>query len=162
MPNFGNIPERCHANIRAIAEYWRSIHPVTGLPGRQHFDPVDIPHLLSYLRLIDVQGPPMRFRIRLMGTKLVESFDQDHTGKFYDEVFEGFERTPLFEEFRAVADTREPHWRKGDHRLNPMRDYILIERVTLPLAEDGENVDMLLMLMHFESRFDVEGERARR
>jgi hypothetical protein len=30
-----------------------------------------------------------------------------------------------------------------------------MERVVLPLASDGVNVDMLLMLMHFEPRFEI-------
>ena len=155
MPDNGNIPDRCHADIKAVVDYWRSIHPQTGLPGRQHFDPVDIPQLLPNIRLIDVHTSPLRFRVRLMGTKLVATFDDDHTGKYYDEIFEDFENSALFHELRAVVETRKPNWRKGDHRLNPMRDFILMERVVLPLASDGENVDMLLMLMHFEPRFET-------
>lgn len=155
MPIFGNIPDDCHAQIRAIVDYWAAIHPTEGLPGRQHFEPRDIPALLPYLRLIDVLGPPLRFRIRLMGTQLVDALRADHTGKFYDEVFENFERSSLHHELRAVVERHEPNWRRGDHRLNAGRDYILMERVILPLARDGENVDMLLMLMHFEPRVDI-------
>jgi hypothetical protein len=155
VPELGNIPERCHDDIKAIVDYWRSIHPKIGLPGRQHFDPVDIPQLLANLRLIDVHTSPMRFRIRLMGSQLVAAFNQDHTGKFYDEIFEGFDDSDLFHKLRAVVETHEPNWRKGDHRLNPVRNYVLMERVALPLASDGVNVDMLLMLMHFEPRFEI-------
>ncbi len=149
MPNFGNIPERCHANIRAIAEYWRSIHPVTGLPGRQHFDPVDVPRLLPYVRLVDVLDNPPKFKIRLMGTRTVEFYENDFTGFWYHDAFPNF---PGSEAESSMIDTvrfGRPNWCKGAPAFFHAKDYKNAERVVLPLATDGRDVDMLLIVHVF-------------
>src|SRR5690348_8213244 len=48
------LPENCDHRLRELYEYWRSRHPAEGvLPGRQHFDPVDVPKLLPWIWLVD-------------------------------------------------------------------------------------------------------------
>lgn len=148
-PETGGIPEDCHPKIFEIIDHWRSIHPENGLPGRQHFDPIAIPHLLPNIRLSEVHGDPPRFFSRLVGTAIVRAFDEDHTGTWYHDVFEGFERTELYDDFCSVLRDPRPRWRRGVHRLNPLKDFIRIERVLLPFASDGERVDLLLALMLF-------------
>lgn len=44
-------PADCEPKIRAAYDYWRRIHPAQGLPGRQHFDPANIPRLLPFFPL---------------------------------------------------------------------------------------------------------------
>ena len=68
----GNIPEDCHPKVQALVAYWRSIHPAEGLPGRQHFEPCDIPTLLASLYLLDVCPQSGALTFRLMGTGLVD------------------------------------------------------------------------------------------
>ena len=41
------LQQPLHPMPRARIEYWRSIKPADRLPGRQHFEPMLIPHLLS-------------------------------------------------------------------------------------------------------------------
>lgn len=69
--------------------YWRSIFPVKGWPGRQHFDPVDIPHLLRMLALVDVvrDNGTVRYRFRLLGTDLTTRAGRDMTGRWMEECF---------------------------------------------------------------------------
>lgn len=148
-PAAGFIPDDCHPSVGAIVDYWCSIHPPQGLPGRQHFDPVDVPKLLSNIGLIDVQNSPRRFRIRLYGTALVSVMGEDYTGKWYDELFENFEKTGQYTDFCHVVDTHSPHWRRGALRIPTDRDFHFLERVHLPLASDGKNVDMILTFAVF-------------
>jgi hypothetical protein len=84
------VPGDCHENIRRAVEYWLSIHPPEGLPGRQHLDPADVPELLPYLHLIDFAGDPPKFKIRLMGTASVNFFEKDFTGRWYHDAFPEF------------------------------------------------------------------------
>jgi len=42
-------PETWHSKLQHLHDYWLSIHPGTGLPGRQHLDPADLPGLLARL-----------------------------------------------------------------------------------------------------------------
>ena len=62
-----------HPKIRRMIAHWESLAPGPGiLPGRQHFDPIQVPDLLPHIWLIDVErGPMLRFRYRLLGTALI-------------------------------------------------------------------------------------------
>jgi len=75
------LPDDMHANIRQLAEYWLQIHPNDGLPGRQHFDPIDVKRMLADLWLVDVVGRPPRYRYRLVGTQMVEYLGLEPTGR---------------------------------------------------------------------------------
>jgi len=138
------LPPDCNPEIRKIVEYWRSIHPGAGLPGRKHFDPLDIPQLLPSIRMIDVVGDPPRFRTRLMGTKMVASVGKDHSGKWLDEAFTDFEKSSAYLGLHAVVRTRALNWRRGHPAMMHGKEYIIIERVYLPFARDAETVDMIL------------------
>ena len=140
-----DLPGDCHPEIALIADYWRSIHPESGLPGRQHFDPVDVPpKLLPSIRLLDVVGDPPRFRIRLMGTKMVAAIGRDHTGRWLDEVFAGFEKSSACLGLDTVVRTGQLNWRRGHPALLYGKEFMTIERIYLPFARDGRTVDMIL------------------
>lgn len=154
ISSLGSIPKDRHPSIGEIADYWLAIHPENGLPGRQHFDPVDVPQLLGNIGLIEVHGNPRRFRIRLYGTGLVKVMGEDYTGKWYHELFANFDKTAQFSDFNHVVDKRTPHWRRGSLRIPAERDFHFLERVHLPLAKDGTNVDMILTCAIFFNRDD--------
>lgn len=75
-----------HPRAQRLYGYWRSIAPQGALPGRQHFDPMDVPDLLSCLWLLDVQRDPFRLRYRLAGTAIVEAIGREVTGQWLDEA----------------------------------------------------------------------------
>lgn len=144
-------PEAMHPKIDAIIRYWQSIQPPTGLPGRQHFDPRDIPELWRNIMMIDVAHDPLRFRFRLLGTTIIDYAGEDNTGKWFDERWPDYDDTPL----RRIVEQRAPSWWRGPPQLRPEKHYFELERVRLPLARDGETVDLLLGLTVF---FDTKGE----
>ena len=150
------IPEDCHPKVRALFDYWRSVHPKDGgLPGRQHIDPIDIPHLLPNIWLIDVRRNPYRFRFRLVGTLIVNYAGEDNTGKWIDE------RLPDFDPgvFIDLVETGKPSWSRGRSKMRPEKNYYELERVRLPLATDAKIVDMILSLTVF---FDSGGNEIQR
>ena len=138
------LPADCHPDIHAVVAYWRAIHPETGLPGRQHFDPIDVPKLLPRIRILDVVGEPPRFKTRLMGTKMRECMGQEHTGKYLDEVFADFAESASAFGLNTVVRTGRLNWRRGHPALFSGKEFMTIERVYLPFARDGQTVDMVL------------------
>jgi hypothetical protein len=140
----GNLPDGCHENIRQIVTYWHAIRPGDRLPGRQHFDPLDLPKLLPNIRLLDVVGDPPRFRIRLMGTRLREFFGTEQTGRWLDELFPNLEGSMTHRELLLTIETCAPRWRRGTPALDIGKDFLEMERVYLPFARDGRSVDMIL------------------
>jgi len=145
------VPDNCHPKVRAIVDYWLSIHPKKGLPGRQHFDPRCVPKLLSNIWLIDVVRDPLRFRFRLFGSRIVDYAGEDNTGKWVDERWPDFDAEVL----KDIIKTKMPSWSRGPSVFRPEKDYYELERVRLPLAQDGETVDIILVLTLF---FDRDGK----
>lgn len=140
------LPPNAAPKIKALFDYWRSIHPEDGLPGRRHFDPMDIPQLLGNIWLLDVTRDPLRFRFRLVGTEIVKFTGRDPTGKWLDEVYPDYEKTEAYRFHRACTLHGAPAYRKSGVLSNPGRDYVEAERIYLPLAEDGKTVDILLIM----------------
>jgi hypothetical protein len=140
-----------HPKIQKIQTYWQTIHPACGLPGRQHIDPIDIPELLPNIWLMDVAHSPLRFRIRLVGTRIVAYAGEDNTGKWVHELWPDYDDTPM----RQLVESRTPSWWRGPSQFRPEKSYYQLERVRLPLASDGETVDMILCLTIF---YDQEGQ----
>lgn len=145
------LPDDCAPKIRALFQYWQSIHrdpehPESELPGRQHLDPMDIPQLLPNIWMIDVTHEPLRFRFRLVGTEIVKFTGRDATGKWLDEIYPDYQNSDAYRFHRACALSGRPAYRKGSVLSNPGRDYIEAERLYLPLAENGKDVDILLIM----------------
>jgi len=143
------LPQGSAPKIRALFEYWQSIHPEAGLPGRQHLDPLDIPQLLPNIWMIDVTRDPLRFRFRLIGTEIVKFVGRDVTGLWLDEFFEGYETSEASHAHRNCALTGVPSYRKGSVLFNPGQARFEAERLYLPLAQDGKEVDILLVMTRY-------------
>lgn len=132
--------------VRDLVRYWISLHHGDGLPARRDFEPLDVPSLLSSLVLTDIERDPFRIRFRLVGTRVVEAFDGDFTGHYYDEVIPDWRETYGYRHRRLVAETGLPSYRTGPSSMNFRYDFAPIERIHLPLADDGRQVDMILSL----------------
>ena len=147
-----------HPKVRGLFDYWRSIHPgPEKLPGRAEFEPLAVAPLLPHIMLIDVVGQPIRFRYRLIGTRMVDALGGDFTGRWLDEVHRRPDGTaPVFPSYMRVATEGLYDWRRGAPHFAGYLDHCTeLERVFLPLAADGRNVDIILALNVF---FDPVGE----
>ena len=135
-----------HGAILSCFEYWlrardRSARP---LPGRQHLDPVDMAGFLPYVALYDVVGEGIykRFRARLIGTHFEEVLGRNVTGMYIDQTgwLENFDE--LYRRFSAVADEKVFEYGVSAAPARE-RQFMHYEHLTLPLAADGETIDML-------------------
>ncbi|HEY9536280.1 MAG TPA: PAS domain-containing protein [Kiloniellaceae bacterium] len=141
------LPEDAAPKIKALYDYWQSIRPNDlALPGRRHFDPLDIPELLPNIWMLDVKRDPLRFRFRLIGTEIVRFTGRDSTGQWLDEVYPGYAESDAFRWHCAVAEEAVPSYRKSSVISNLGRPHIEAERLYLPLAEDGAQVDIVLVM----------------
>ena len=76
---------------------------------------------------------------------------EDNTGRWFDERWPDYDPSV----FIQVVESRQPSWARGPSKMRPEKDYYEIERVRLPLASDGETVDMIMALTVF---FDSKGD----
>lgn len=121
--------------------------PPGRLPGRRHFDPVEVPRLLSCLNLVEVlrDEPDLRFRYRLHGTRQTDLAGRDITGLTVEEAVHPPFIGRINGNMRLTCQTRRPVYDRFP-MPHPERECIDSERVYYPLAADGETVDMLLIL----------------
>ena len=145
-----------HASARALYAYWQRIHPPGGLPGRQHFDPAAVVALLPNIALVAVQREPLRFRYRLLGSRIDSINGKSLSGQWLDEAYADHPRAAeLLREYAQVAETGRPTWRRSAPRVVPVPECRTIEVMRLPLAADGRTVDMILGLTLY---FDADGQ----
>ena len=135
----------CDARIAELYRYWLSIRPApVRLPGRRQFDPISIPSLLQWIWLAEVQRDPLRFKHRLVGTAHVDAFGTDMTGRWFDEAHPRFLGSPAYGHFFAAAEHAQIAFYRGPPVYVLDTDWKTIERLILPMAQDGTTVDMLL------------------
>ena len=123
---------------------WEARRRGRTLPGRRDFDPLDLKYILGKLLLVDVERAPLRFRFRLVGTELAARSGVELTGRTLDDY-----PSPEYREFMRRRYTQTVEERRPlssvQTRLvidNQVRRY---EALLLPLAADGEIVDMLMI-----------------
>jgi hypothetical protein len=140
----GHVPPGADPRVRDFYAHWEGLRPGPGLlPGRRHFDPIRVPHLLPNTWLLDIEGSPPRFRYRVIGTGLDIDKLVGATGRYMDEVSPDFPSNPTYPDYLAVA-RGEISWRRGPPAFRFMEVWRTIERVLLPLAADGTTPDMML------------------
>ena len=146
-------PSALHASARALYDYWRTIHPAGRLPGRQHFDPSAVVELLPNIVLVEAHREPLRFRYRLLGSRVDSVNGKSLSGQWLDQAFAGAARgAAVIDEYARVTLTGTPTWWRGLPRVVPAPDCRLIEVLRLPLASDGARVDMVLGLTLYFDR----------
>jgi hypothetical protein len=146
MDNGSHIDE--HPRFRRVADYLAGKAPPGKLPGRQHVEPTEIADVLPWIMLIDVISRPdgkHDYRLRLVGTEVVEIQGSDGTGRFVAEVLDSAERDGILQGYEEIVRSREPGYRRGVVATKG-REHVPYRRIAFPLARDGERVDMLMFV----------------
>lgn len=87
----------------AFYEYWLSIKGDKDLPLRDDFNPMKIPKTLPYIIMEEVFMDPVRFKIRLIGSKC--KAPGSYLGKFTNDIAEMKDITKMLEkalEFKSL------------------------------------------------------------
>ncbi len=132
-----------HPRCRDFHDYVQSITPGGRLPSRAQFDPTRIPTLLPQLWIVEVERDPIRLRIRLIGTKVVEALGKDSTGQYFDDAFPQARPEEYFDRYLFMILEKTGTWRRGGSLVDHGPVWSEVENVIMPFASDGETVDRL-------------------
>lgn len=138
--NLGLLPE--HPTLARLLRYWIERRGDRQFPARSDIDPVDFSYALGHVSLIDVSYDPLRFRYRLVGSRIAERIGVEMTGRWLDELPYAAYRQILISLYTRVVESRRPHL-DGGTRVLDGRAW-RAEALIMPLAADGHTIDMLL------------------
>lgn len=130
--------------LRQLLSYWRAARPdPAAAPPRSAIHPEDIVPVLPYLYMVDVlPGPAYRFR--LVGTRGVEFYDHDPTGKRLDEVIEARFLPDVYRLYAAIIRSGEPVRTTGRMYWSAHNEWVRFEALHMPLAGAGGRVDIVM------------------
>ena len=119
-------------------EYWLSIKNNKSMPNRASFQPMDIPKVLPYIFMEDVEYNPQRYKVRLIGSK--SDVPNEHTGKYLDEVPDLDEVICLLDELVKV---KKPYYyeRKMTLANGTTKRY---SSVVVPFSEDDDKINIIM------------------
>jgi hypothetical protein len=136
-----------HPRCRDFHDYVQSITPQAApagrLPSRAQFDPTRIPALLPQLWIVEVEHDPIRLRIRLVGTKVVDALRKDATGQYLDDAFPQARPEEYFDRYLFMILEKTGTWRRGASLVDHGPAWSEVENVIMPFASDGDTVDRL-------------------
>lgn len=140
-----------HPYHRQMFDYWRGKFREDAPPTREDIDPTEIPPaILPWLILYSVDwrtGLP-RFRFRLVGTGIVQRYNRDVTGKYFEDAYDDKTLARQIDSFSDVAVNGRPAYARLQVPV-PDRDFISYERLLLPLGGAEEKVGGIVAVMAF-------------
>ena len=131
--------------LHELHAYWaRTAEASGGVPHRAEIDPIDIPHLLPDLYVVQYHPANDGFYVRLAGTRLVELRGDDPTGKYVGEDLHG-PAAPLVDAFfRRVLAERRPLGVTGRAVWVPGKEWAPVEALALPMRTGDAAPDEVL------------------
>lgn len=133
--------------LRRFFEYYLEKRGDRPFPARADLDPVDFPYALGDITLVDVHHNPLNFSFRLDGSRHVERFGFDLTGRSLDEFPYPEMRQAIFDSYRDVVEKREA--RRDFRELESAGRWFRYETLLLPLSSDGTTIDMIVSAISF-------------
>jgi hypothetical protein len=133
-----------------VLDYWRGKIAGRRMPRRADIDPTEIPKLLPDVMLVDAL-PEGRYRYRLIGIGNAQAHGMSATGRYLDEVLPGPEyRDHVISLYDECVGARRALYSEcvfmAPGRLEPERHTKVL---FMPLAEDGETVNMVFVMQVF-------------
>src|SRR4051794_9302960 len=137
--------EIAHPRLRTLYGYWLAARGGWPFPSRRDIDPIEMRDWLGSLLLIACE-PGVRYRYVVYGTRFVEAFGSDLTGRWIDELPKDQHRL-LAEEYDTVRMSGIPELRRYTARFGlfaagketPNEREMTWERLVLPLGGSRES-----------------------
>lgn len=140
--------------LSALYDHWAKLRTSTGLPLRKDLDPVDIPHLLPFVMLVDCHDDGRRIKFRLVGTDV--AYGSDPTGKYLQDAAPANAYGVHIQElYRFAANCDSALYCEFAYGYTADKGPRLIKRLFLPLIGTEENPRMMLVGQIRDKSIDV-------
>ena len=144
-----------HPVLKRMVVLWDEKRDGRDWPLRRDFDPLEFWFALGYVSLIDIRPALVpglasipgsrRYFFRLDGTKQVDLFGVDCTGKFLDQAIAPASVRVAEQSYGAAVEQGEPQYHRREIEFQDR--LIHYEIAILPLSRTGERIDMLMTVV---------------
>lgn len=121
-----------HPALRALYDLWRKKRGGRPAPSRGDFTVEELRSWLGHLMIIDCDGEDGRYR--LYGTELTRIFGFDLTGRRVADCAPLIGDKPMLEYREVIRSAKPVYISRGSPSA---RDYLLMDKLALPLMEGG-------------------------
>ena len=146
--------------VHRFHDYWKARRSAQyAVPLRAAFDPTELRELLPNIVVIEVEQAPLRFRYRLVGTRVVEFNKLDFTGSYLGTI--GWDEEQQFvDAYVNVVSSKQPlcgfySWTLKNGNLGKCEFGIF------PLSQDGETVTQMFAIEDYDFPRNYSGARSR-
>ncbi|HZB91026.1 MAG TPA: hypothetical protein VE397_06270 [Stellaceae bacterium] len=135
--------------LESLYRHWLSKKRGRAMPCRADIDPLEMPaEIWPYTMLLDVvwSDDRPRFRYRRVGDIFWRGPGGEPTGRFVDEVLPeraGY-RSYVVGIYEEMARRRRPMYTENSFALRGRATPMVTRRISLPLSNDGEAINMVL------------------
>lgn len=142
---------------KTAAHYWRMLRGERTLPSRNQLQPRDMRAILRNIVLLRVIDGGKDYEYRIVGDMFTWAYDTQFSGKHLSEVEaaapeHGGRMRGMYEHVRATAQPLAIQgWVGSEH---PHSKFVYYETALLPLGDDGQTVDHILVTSFYVPKAD--------
>lgn len=136
----------------AFLIYWlkRCPNEPDRFPAREDINPAHLGRHMAHIIILDVLNNPRDFQYRLVGTYARSFMHNDDTGKKFSELPGKGPDSSIWATKLRVLSQRKPLLEEVKY-VGPQADFTRVLTLHLPLAKDGQNIDMIVSVLNFIS-----------
>jgi hypothetical protein len=143
------VSQPLRQEFEAIQGRWQGLCQSGRLPTRADFPPESLTPWMGHIQIVErvCDGDTIRYRVRLVGTRIVYYEGRDNTGLFLDDIIPMDQRDEILGPYGSCAETRVPVY-GAFYSCSETAISSKLERLILPLAADGTTIDQFLVAIY--------------
>lgn len=142
VANFDFTIDDLSEEQKVMLNYWKTLKGERVMPTRREFNPGDVVKVLPYISMENVSYNPVRFRVRLVGTKTLSL--QNSVGMYLDDI-DGTDE--IIDMLKEMVSLKKPYLYSSDIKWDDRR-FKTYSSLIVPFSEDGENVTLAMACHH--------------
>lgn len=133
--------------VRQFDTYWHANRGASGCLERSVFDPLDVHKIMPFILILELalDGDTKNFHYRLCGTRCVDLFGIDYTGKTLGDDLPPDATETYRSEFETVMASKQPVYSTRNLPIEG-RDFITVFRGVFPVCSQSQDVDQIFVV----------------
>ena len=118
------------------------------------FELMEIYNIAPSIVVLDVEGRPVRYRIRFAGTFVVGIYGSETTGLFLDDLNLGSNKQKLIDIYDQLLKSRRPQWTRTlivkDKPVNANQSgqqVFAYQRLSYPLVDEDDTIQRIVSII---------------